>query len=103
MNLSADRALSAPLCGTSRHPVLPCSLVTAVDPAAGERRRAPRAPALVAAAALLVYNANGRVIASSDTRAARFLPFALLEAGTLRLDPVLDAAQTSRRAYWVQP
>jgi len=77
--------------------------VTAVDPAAGERRRDRRAAALVAVAALLVYNANGRVIASSDTRAARFLPFALLEAGTLRLDPVLDAAQTSRRAYWVQP
>jgi hypothetical protein len=86
-----------------RHPVLPWPFVTVVDPAAGERRRDRRTAALVAAAALLVYNANGRVIASSDTRAARFVPFALLKAGTLRLDPVLDAAQTSRRAYWVQP
>jgi hypothetical protein len=57
----------------------------------------------VGLAALLVYNLNGRVIASSDTRGTRFVPFALLEAGTLRLDPVLDVARTSRRAYWVQP
>jgi hypothetical protein len=57
----------------------------------------------VALAALLVYNLNGRVIASSDTRATRFVPFALLRAGTLRLDPVLDVARTSRRAYWALP
>jgi hypothetical protein len=58
---------------------------------------------LVALAALLVYNLNGRVIASSDTRATRFVPFALLEAGTLRLDPVLEVARTSRHAYWALP
>jgi hypothetical protein len=57
----------------------------------------------VALAALLVYNLNGRVIASSDTRATRFVPFALLRSGTLRLDPVLDVARTSRRAYWALP
>jgi len=57
----------------------------------------------VALAALLVYNLNGRVIASSDTRATRFVPFALLEAGTLRLDPVLEVARTSRHAYWALP
>lgn len=67
------------------------------------RRRDRRTAVLVALAALLVYNLNGRVIASSDTRATRFVPFALLEAGTLRLDPVLDVARTSRRAYWALP
>ena len=67
------------------------------------RRRDVRTAVLVALAALLVYNLNGRVIASSDTRATRFVPFALLRAGTLRLDPVLDVARTSRRAYWALP
>jgi len=67
------------------------------------RPRDRRTAVLVGVAALLVYNLNGRVIASSDTRATRFVPFALLEAGTLRLDPVLDVVQTSRRAYWVLP
>lgn len=66
-------------------------------------RRDRRAALLVALAALLVYNLNGRVIASSDTRGTRFVPFALLKAGTPRLDPVLAVAQTSRRAYWVRP
>ncbi|MBV8201737.1 MAG: hypothetical protein JOZ15_14035 [Acidobacteria bacterium] len=70
----------------------------------GERRRAGRTAALLLAlAAFAVYNLNGRVIAGSDTRATRFVPFALLKGGTLRLDPVLDVVQTSRRAYWVQP
>jgi hypothetical protein len=72
-------------------------------PRAPIRRRDRRTAVLVALAALLVYNLNGRVIASSDTRATRFVPFALLEAGTLRLDPVLDVARTSRRAYWALP
>ncbi len=66
-------------------------------------RRGGRAALLFALAALLIYNLNGRVIASSDTLGTRFVPFALLKAGTLRLDPVLGVVQTSRRAYWVQP
>jgi hypothetical protein len=70
---------------------------------AHDLRRDRRTAVLVALAALLVYNLNGRVIASSDTRATRFVPFALLEAGTLRLDPVLDVARTSRHAYWALP
>ena len=67
------------------------------------RRRDRRTAILVALAALVVYNLNGRVIASSDTRATRFVPFALLKGGTLLLDPVLDVVRTSRRAYWVLP
>jgi hypothetical protein len=68
------------------------------------RRRGRRwTPLLVFLTALIVYNLNGRVIASSDTRAARFLPLALLESGTLRLDPVLAVAQTSRHTYWLLP
>lgn len=75
----------------------------AAQPPGPGRRREVRTAILVALAALLVYNLNGRVIASSDTRATRFVPFALLRAGTLRLDPVLDVARTSRRTYWALP
>ncbi|HVR06960.1 MAG TPA: hypothetical protein VMW75_02835 [Thermoanaerobaculia bacterium] len=77
--------------------------MTAGEDAVDGRRRGARTAILLALAALLVYNLNGRVIASSDTRATRFVPFALLRGGTLLLDPVLDVVQTSRRAYWVQP
>jgi hypothetical protein len=74
-----------------------------VQPPGPIRRRDRRTAVLVALAALLVYNLNGRVIASSDTRATRFVPFALLEAGTLRLDPVFEVARTSRHPYWALP
>jgi hypothetical protein len=77
--------------------------VTAGEDAVDGRRRGARTAILLALAAFLVYNLNGRVISSSDTRATRFVPFALLKGGTLLLDPVLDVVQTSRRAYWVQP
>lgn len=70
---------------------------------AGGHRLDRRTGILLCLAALVIYNLNGRVIASSDTRGTRFVPFALLKAGTLRLDPVLQVVQTSRRAYWVQP
>jgi hypothetical protein len=75
----------------------------ALPSSAAPARRGLRAAILLALGALAVYNLNGRAIASGDTRAARFIPFALLKAGTLRLDPVLDLVRTSRRAYWVQP
>jgi hypothetical protein len=88
---------------TAAEPVAGPAAATAAPVVTGDRRRDLRTGILLALAALLVYNLNGRVIASSDTRATRFVPFALLKAGTLRLDPVLSVAQTSRRAYWVLP
>jgi hypothetical protein len=88
---------------TAAEPVAGRSAATAAAAVAGDRRRDRRTAILLALAALLVYNLNGRVIASSDTRATRFVPFALLKAGTPRLDPVLAVVQTSRRAYWVLP
>lgn len=65
----------------------------------GDRRRA----ILLALAALLVYNANLRLIGAGDSYPARFIPFALWGHGTLYLDPVLDlTVQAHPTPYWVQ-
>jgi len=69
----------------------------------GTRRRTALVLGLLA---FLVYNANLRVIGSGDSIPARFLPFALLQHGTLYLDPVLDQARVDRElpgAYWIRP
>ena len=53
--------------------------------------------------AFIVYNANLRVIFSGDCFPARFLPFAILKAGSLTLDPVLEAVkQGYPDPYWVR-
>ena len=68
-------------------------------PASPDRRRALG----LALLALLVYNANFRLIAHGDSYPARFLPFALWNHGTLYLDPVRDiAAQGHVNPYWIQ-
>lgn len=52
--------------------------------------------------ALLVYNANLRVIATGDTRGSRFLPFAVLR-GSLTLDDFREqAVELYDRAYWAE-
>lgn len=49
--------------------------------------RSPRAaPLLLVLACLVVYNANGRLIASGDTLPARLIPFSILLDGTVTLD-----------------
>jgi hypothetical protein len=59
---------------------------------------------LAALTAFLVYNANGRVIATGDSYPARFIPFALWTHGTVYLDPVLEAATQHHPApYWILP
>jgi hypothetical protein len=70
---------------------------------------------LIGLCCLVVYNANGRVIASGDTFAARYQPFALLLRHTLLLDPVEALASQGREpptnrleqppgaAYWIVP
>ena len=51
---------------------------------------------------LLVYNANLRVVSSGDNYPARYLPFAILGYGTLRLDPIHDVVFQGRtQPYWV--
>jgi hypothetical protein len=63
-----------------------------------------QAALLIGCAALLVYNANLRLIATGDSYPARFLPFALLAHGTVYLDPVLEPAiQRDPEPYWIQP
>lgn len=53
--------------------------------------------------AFIVYNANLRVIFSGDCFPARFLPFAILKAGSLTLDPVLESVkQGYPDPYWVR-
>jgi hypothetical protein len=67
-------------------------------------RQDHRFAAVLALVALVVYNANGRVIATGDSRPARFLPFAILTSGTLRLDGFAEAmGGFPGGSYWVVP
>jgi hypothetical protein len=68
------------------------------------RRADYRLAILLAVAAFLLYNLNFRAISSGDCLPARFLPFAVLEEGSLHLDPVLEATRqghTPTISYWV--
>jgi hypothetical protein len=70
---------------------------------------------LVGLCCLIVYNANGRAIASGDTYAARYQPFAIWKHHTLFLDPVEALVSQGRElptnpltqpgasAYWIVP
>jgi len=61
-----------------------------------------RRAALLAALAFLVYNANLRVIATGDSRAARYLPFAVLRSGSLTLDDFEAQVKAGiEEQYWV--
>ncbi|WP_418147282.1 hypothetical protein ABL850_11140 [Variovorax paradoxus] len=66
---------------------------------------------VLAIAAFLVFNANGRLIAAADTFAARHLPFSMLRNHTVLLDPIVDAVAFGRSppsagndgtAFWIQ-
>lgn len=75
---------------------------TALSPIPPLDRRDRRLALLACLAALVVYNANLRLIATDDSIPARFLPFALWAHGTVYLDPVLDATiQRSPKPYWM--
>jgi hypothetical protein len=63
-----------------------------------------RTALLLALLAFLVYNANFRLIGAGDSYPARFLPFAVLNHGTLYLDPIREVtAQRNPNPYWIQP
>jgi hypothetical protein len=67
-----------------------------------DRLSEPRLALVLGLLALLVYNANFRVVGGGDSYPARFLPFALWNHGTLYLDPVRDAARQRKAApYWI--
>lgn len=61
----------------------------------------------------VVYNANGRAISAGDAIPARYLPFAILKHGTVRLDPIVSVTAQGRTmpadatrlegAFWVLP
>lgn len=53
--------------------------------------------------ALVVYNANLRIVASGDSRGTRFVPLALLRSGTLALDDFrLHVTGFFKNAYWAR-
>lgn len=61
-----------------------------------------RASLLIGLCCLLVYNANLRPIGAGDTYPARYLPFAVLEHGTVLLDPVARVtAAGASSPYWM--
>jgi hypothetical protein len=65
-----------------------------------------RFAALLGLAAFLLYNLNFRSISSGDCLPARFLPFAVLEEGSLHLDSVLEATRQRYDptiTYWILP
>jgi hypothetical protein len=63
-----------------------------------------RTALILALLALLVYNANFRLVGAGDTYPARFLPFAVWNHGTLYLDPIREVtAQRNPDPYWIQP
>jgi hypothetical protein len=74
---------------------------------AGRLRADRRTAALLALAALAVYNLNFRVIQDGDTVPARLLPFAIWRAGSVNLDSVAGLAATVppgkpyHEAYWL--
>jgi len=52
----------------------------------------------------VAFNANGRVIGAGDTYPARFIPFGILQHGTVYLDPIRDlTAMHHAMPYWIQP
>lgn len=59
---------------------------------------------LLALAAFAVYNANLRIVGAGDTYPARALPFAILEHGSLYLDPIADLVRHGNpKPYWMLP
>src|SRR6185436_13942432 len=66
-------------------------------------RRDRRLAWLAFLVALVVYNANLRLVAVGDSYPARFIPFALWGDGTLYLDPVLERTTQGHAApYWIR-
>ncbi len=63
---------------------------------ARSRRRELIIALLLGTLAFLVYNANLRSIPAGDTYAARYLPFSILQNGSLLLDPIVDQVAHGR-------
>ncbi len=72
-----------------------------------------RTSLIIGICCLLLYNANGRAISAGDAIPARYLPFAILEHGTLVLDPIATVTAQGRKlpedpqklegAFWMLP
>jgi hypothetical protein len=67
-------------------------------------RRELRASLLIGLCCLLVYNANRRAISAADAYPARYLPFAIWQYHSLRLDPIATlTAQGRDDTFWMVP
>jgi hypothetical protein len=68
-------------------------------------RRELRTSLLIGLCCLLVYSANRRAISAGDTYPARYLPFAIWQYHSLRLDPIatLTAQGRGDTAFWMVP
>jgi hypothetical protein len=70
------------------------------------RRRDMAICVLLGIVAFVIYNANLRAIAASDTFAARYLPFSIWRHHTLVLDPIVTAVAQGRNisdtARWIR-
>jgi hypothetical protein len=72
------------------------------NPAMAWSRRDLRVAVALALLCLMVYNANLRSVGTGDSMSARYLPFGIWRYGSLRMDPILDAAREGHpRPYWV--
>lgn len=68
---------------------------------------------LIGICCVVVYNVNGRAISAGDAIPARYLPFAILKHGTVRLDPIANVTSQGRTlpkdprnlegAFWMLP
>src|SRR5262245_2628572 len=63
------------------------------------RRGALRTTLAVLFFCLIVYNGNGRLIATGDSEPARLIPFAILNHGTVFLDAYRPF---SKETWWIQ-
>jgi hypothetical protein len=74
-------------------------------PGGSRGRRELWASLLIGLCCLLVYNANRRAISAGDTYPARYLPFAIWQHHSLRLDPIapLTAQGRGDTAFWMVP
>src|SRR6185436_9800554 len=62
-----------------------------------------RASLLIGLCCLLVYNANRRAISAGDAYPARYLPFAIWQYHSVRLDPIAPITNQGRgdSAHWM--
>ncbi len=70
---------------------------------AGRRISDLKLALLLGLLAFVVFNANGRTISASDTYAARYLPFSIVQHGKLTLNAIADQVLQGRKPAFLDP